>query len=230
MEKTDRQMKEFMQQAEEARSGKGGGKGGGGNEGRKTGREENLGGKAFEIFRLFAGGEAEWHEWSTDLSVLVATRSMTMREVMKKVKDLAKTEKEVMTCAEVKAEMVKSDDEFEDDDRLEELKGVEKMSRELYMWLRLRTEGEAKLVVGSLEEEDGIMAWGKLHTKYSQKTMSRLMRLQQDCMYPEVVKVGELVEKLLQWEEKWEKWRRSSRWEKMVRRRISPSCGRWRPC
>ena len=43
-----------------------------------------------------------------------------MREVMKKVKDLAKTEKEVMTCAEVKAEMAKSDDGFEDDDRLEE--------------------------------------------------------------------------------------------------------------
>ena len=112
MEKADRQMKEFMQQTEEARSGKGGGKGGGGNEGGKTRREENLGGKTFEIFRLFAGGEAEWHEWSTDLSVLAATRSMAMREVMKKVKDLAKTEKEVMACAEVKAEMAKSDDSF----------------------------------------------------------------------------------------------------------------------
>ena len=153
-----------------------------------------------------------------------------MREVMKKVKDLAKTEKEVMTCAEVKAEMAKPDDGSEDDDSLEELKGVEKMSRELYMWLRLRTEGEAKLVVGSLEEEDGIMAWRKLHAKYSQKTMSRLMRLQQDCMYPKVVKVGELVEKLLQSEEKWKKWRRSSRWEEMEKKRTSLSCGRWRPC
>ena len=149
--------------------------------------------------------------------MLVVTRSMTMREVMKKVKDLAKTEKEVMTCAEVKAEMAKSDDEFEDYDRLEELKGVEKMSRELYMWLRLRTEGEAKLVVGSLEEEDGIMAWGKLHAKYSQKTMSRLMRLQQDCMYPKVVKVGELVEKLLQWEEKWKNGERAADGKKWKR-------------
>ena len=49
--------------------GEGGGKGGGGKE---------LGGKAFDIFRLFVEGEAEWHEWSTDLSVLVATRSLTM--------------------------------------------------------------------------------------------------------------------------------------------------------
>ena len=77
------------------------------------------------------------------------------------------------------------------------------MSRELYMWLRLRTEGEAKLVVSSLEEEDGLMAWGKLHAKYSQKTMSRLMRLQQECMYPKMVRVAELGEKILQWEERW---------------------------
>ena len=85
---------------------------------------------------------------------------LTMREVMKKVKDMGKTEKEVMTCAEVMTEMAMSDDGFEDEDTWEELKGVEKMSRELYMWLRLRTEGEAKLIVGSLEDEDGIMAWG----------------------------------------------------------------------
>ena len=113
-----------------------------------------------------------------------------------------------MTCAEVKKEMAKSDEGFEDGDKWEELKNVEKMSRELYMWLRLRTEGEAKLVVGSLEEEDGIMAWGRLHAKYSQKTMSRLMRLQQECMYPKVAKVGELVERMLQWEEKWKKMER----------------------
>jgi hypothetical protein len=133
---------------------------------------------------------------------------MLMRDVMKKVKDMAKTEKEVMTCAEVKKDMAKSDEGFEDGDKWEELKNVEKMSRELYMWLRLRTEGEAKLVVGSLEEEDGIMAWGRLHAKYSQKTMSRLMRLQQECMYPKVVQVGELVEKVLQGEEKWKKMER----------------------
>ncbi len=115
---------------------------------------------------------------------------------------MAKTEKEVMTCDEVKREMATSANGFVDQDSWDGLGGVEKMSRELYMWLRLRTEGEAKLVVGSLEEEDGIMAWGKLHTKQSQNTMSRLMRLHQECMCPDVVKVTELVEKMLQWEEK----------------------------
>ena len=62
------------------------------------------------MFKIFAGGESEWHERSTDMTVLVVTRSMVMREVMKKVKDMAKTENEVMTCEEVKREMTKSDD------------------------------------------------------------------------------------------------------------------------
>jgi hypothetical protein len=188
-----------------------GGKGKGGKdevEKKKTEKAEGLGGKAFDTFKTFTGGESEWHEWSTDLTVLVATRSMKMREAMKKVKEVAKNTKEVWTCAEVMNDMAKGDEGQEDGGKREELKDVEKMSRELYMWLRLRTEGEAKLVVSSLEEEDGLMAWGKLHAKYSQKTMSRLMRLQQECMYPKMVRVAELGEKILQWEERWTKMER----------------------
>ena len=154
MEKNDKTVKDYIlkidekMKADQARSGGEGGEAIGGGKGGGKGRhEEGLRGKAFDMFKIFTGGESEWHEWSTDMTVLVATRSMVMREVMKKVKDMAKTEKEVMTCDEVKREMAKSDDGFEDDDRWGELKYVEKMSRELYMWLRLRTEGEAKLVV-----------------------------------------------------------------------------------
>ena len=121
------------------------------------------------------------------------------------MKDEVKAEKEVMTCAQVKDALVRSDGGFVDAEKEWEYKDVEKMSRELYMWLRLRTEGEAKLIVGSMDVEDGVMAWGKLHAKYSQKTMSRLMRLQQECMYPKVAKVGELVERILHWEEMWKK-------------------------
>ena len=103
MEKSDQNLKDYIQQAEESRRGGGGAGGnGGGKGGGKGGREEGLGGKAFDMFTIFAGGESEWHEWSTDLTVLVATRSMVMRDVMNKAKDMAKTEKEVMTCAEVK--------------------------------------------------------------------------------------------------------------------------------
>ena len=113
-----------------------------------------------------------------------------------------------MKCEEIKIEMARLDDGVVDQRKMEEFKDVKKMSSELYMWLRLRTEGEAKMVVASLDEEDGILAWGMLHAKYSQKTMSRLMRLQQECMYPKVAKTGELVEKMMQWEEKWKKMER----------------------
>ena len=84
-------------------------------------------------------------------------------------------------------------------------------------WATTRTEKKGGPVpmdvdeVEEEEEEDGIMAWGKLHAKYSQQTMSRLMRLQQDCMHPKVVKVGELVEKCCSGKRSGKKWRRSSR-------------------
>ena len=114
--------------------------------------------KAFDMLKTFASGESEWHEWSTDMTVLVATRSMVMGNGMEKVDSMAITEKDVITCDEVKREMAKPDDGFDDEERWEGLEGVETVSRELYMWLGLRTGGEAKLVAGSLEEENGLMA------------------------------------------------------------------------
>ena len=45
-----------------------------------------------------------------DLTVLVVTRSITMREVMKKVQEMAKTEKVVISCSEIKREMASSDE------------------------------------------------------------------------------------------------------------------------
>ena len=41
----------------------------------------------------------------------------------------------------------------------------------------MATEDEAKLIVRSVEEGDGLRAWGKLNAKYSQKTLTRMMRL-----------------------------------------------------
>ena len=43
----------------------------------------------------------------------------------------------------------------------------------------------------------------KLHQKYSQRTMSRMMRVLMECMYPKEVKGSELVQAILQWEMKW---------------------------
>ena len=80
------------------------------------------------------------------------------------------------------------------------------MSKEIYTWLGLKTEGEAKLVVLAEEDEgDGIKVWGLLHAKYNKRTMSRMMRLQQESMYPKAVKTTELVGAILTWEDKWKK-------------------------
>ena len=59
--------------------------------------------------------------------------------------------------------------------------------------VRLKTQGEAKLVVLVEENEDeGIKVW-RLHAKCNKETISRLMRLQQGSMYPKMVKTTELV-------------------------------------
>ena len=62
---------------------------------------------------------------------------------------------------------------------------------------------EAFGIVRSVESGDGVEAWVKLHQKYSQRTMSRMMRVLMECMYPKEVKGSELVQAILQWEMKW---------------------------
>ena len=48
----------------------------------------------------------------------------------------------------------------------------------------------------------------KLHQKYSQRTMSRMMRVLMERMYPKEVKGSELVQAILQWEMKWNQMRK----------------------
>ena len=77
---------------------------------------------------------------------------------------------------------------------------------ELYRWLRHSTTGEAKYLVLKLEEDaDGLKAWGLLHARYSTRTLTRLMRIQQECMYPKLVKMGEVGTEIMIWEDKWVK-------------------------
>ena len=55
------------------------------------------------------------------------------------------------------------------------------------------------------EETDGLKAWGMLHAKYSTRTLTRLMRIQQECMYPKQVKMQEVGTEVMVWEDKWVK-------------------------
>ena len=140
---------------------------------------------------------------------MVQIKNEAAGETLIYVKVAGKAEKEVMDWEDVveskKDDAKKKAEEELDTDEVvgnkvkaveEQFKDLGKMSNELYRWLRLKTEGETKLVVLVLAEEDegdGITVWGLLHAKYIKRTMSRLMRLQQESMYPKTVKTTELV-------------------------------------
>ena len=69
---------------------------------------------------------------------------------------------------------------------------VKEMSGKIYNHLVKNCSDEAFGIVMSVESGDGVEAWVKLHQKYSQHTMSRMMRVLMECMYPKEVKGSEL--------------------------------------
>ena len=77
------------------------------------------------------------------------------------------------------------------------------MSGKIYNHLVKHCSDEAFGIVRSVESGDGVEAWVKLHQKYIQRPMSRMMRVLMECMYPKEVKGSELVQAILQWEMKW---------------------------
>ena len=190
-------------------AGKGGGGGGGndgGNASNKSGKNRKIEGKLVENFRKFNGGETEWNSWADDFKIMVDTRSEEVGATLEYVRCLRKSDKEVLPWRELRLKMHEDVEATGLDDIDEEECG--RMAKELYRAIHLLTSDEAKLIVRSVEEGDGFMAWGKLDAKYSQKTMSRVMRLQQECMYPKVAKVEELVAAVLAWEGKWKRMER----------------------
>ena len=191
-------------------SGGGGGGVGGGMVERTLMQKGILGGKGFEVMNKFSGGETEWNEWSGYFKTLVETKSEMAAEALAFVKTEGKTEKEVMTWDNVLRGIKASDKyEFDDEGCVKRFEKLGQTSKELYRWLRLKTEGEANMVVTAEEEEaDGYKVWGLLQAKYNKRTMSRLMRLMQECMYPKKVKVGDLENGIRAWEDKWKRMRR----------------------
>ena len=70
----------------------------------------------------------------------------------------------------------------------------------------LCTEGEAATVVKGVASVDGILAYGLLHKRYSQRTLGRMFRLQNECMYPKMARdLGEVSGMVLEWDDRWRK-------------------------
>ena len=134
--------------------GKGGGSGGGGFR-----RDRNvLGGKDFEGMKKFEGGEQAWRDWSYDYKMLIETRTPELVKAMK----FAENEKDEMKADDLE-EKLKETVRREGGTDEEKYDDLETMARELFRWLVLKTDGEAKMLVKSVESGDGLVAWKRIH-------------------------------------------------------------------
>ena len=140
------------------------------------------------------GGEDEYKDWTRSLKGAIRMRSGKLVKLMEKIEgaDGMETQKAVEEV------------EFDEVD-VSSYKGWQQVVEELYCWLELLTTGEARAVVRAEDEGDGIQAWKRIHKQYNRRTISRLMRIQNACMYPKVVKVNELVGAIMLWEDAWKR-------------------------
>ena len=143
-----------------AASGGGGDSGGGGNNKKRV----VLFGKGFEMMDKFSGGESKWNEWSGDFRTMVQTKSEMACEALIHVESVGKAEKDVMDWVEVMRSIKEAAADSQQEEVVQRFKELGKVSKELYRWLRLKTEGEEKLVVLAEENEgDGIKVLGPIH-------------------------------------------------------------------
>ena len=118
---------------------------------------EKLDGKIFEKVKTFTGGEEEWIEWSEDFRMIIDMKSPELAKVMKHVENHG--EKAVDKAVK---DLVEEDvEEYQQD-----YTDMARLYHELYRWLVLVTEGEAKLLVKSGGDHDGVEAWGRMHAKF----------------------------------------------------------------
>ena len=139
----------------------------------------------------FKGGEAEWVDWKFKFLNAVGTGSTKMRELLQWIDDTQINRARALTAEKAVEEMGIKD----------ALAGtLVRMSGELYSYLVAATTDEA--LGGGLRavvKGDGIEAWAELHKRYSQRIMSRMMRVFMECMYPKEVKVAEMGAAILHW-------------------------------
>ena len=157
-------------------------------------RKEILDAKKMSMVEKFNGGEAEYKDWARSLKGAIRMRSGKLVKLMEKIEgeDGMETRKAVEEV------------EFDEVD-VSSYRGWQQVVEELYCWLELLTTGEARAVVRAEDEGDGIQAWKRIHKQYNRRTISRLMRIQNACMYPKVVQVNELVGAVMLWEDAWKR-------------------------
>ena len=164
-------------------------------EGRKW--RKKIDSKNFDRLGKFDGGEEKWREWSFDFKIAVNAQCGKMGYAMGMAEEGIVHRTGELTISE----LVQRDTRGKEEGKYV---GIEDTGGELYQQLIMMTEGEAKMLVKSVEERDGYKAWARLYAKYNKRTLARLMRVHKECMYPEKVReLGRLTAAILAWEEKW---------------------------
>jgi hypothetical protein len=166
---------------------------GGGGGGRRT-----INDKGFNRVAKFSHGEGEWSDWSFDFKVALGAQSPEMKQTIEVVEKLP--------------EMVTQDQVRQMDEGRADRIGLEKLSTELYEILVLATEGEAKLMVKTVDTNDGLLAWQKLYGHYNRRTLTRILRAHREVLHPKGQKdMTNLISAIMEWEEKWRKMEKEER-------------------
>ena len=146
--------------------------------------------KAFNRVTNFAQGEAQWKEFHFDFGVLIGAEYPPLLETLKVVEQMTD---------ETDTPMVRALD-GESADRLD----LEKVTKELYEVLVTITEGEAKLMVKNVLNNDGVLASHRVYRHHNRRTLARVLRMTREALHPKAVHdLKQLISKVVEWEDKW---------------------------
>ena len=83
---------------------------------------------------------------------------------------------------------------------------LENVSKKLYEVLVTITEGEAKLMVKTVLNNDCVLANHRLHRHYNRRTLARVLRMTREALHPKAAHdLKQLISMVVRWEDTWER-------------------------
>ena len=163
--------------------------GGGGDNGPRNGGSR-INSKAFSRVTKFSKGEEEWKEWTFDFTVTLGSQSPDMVETLKVVESFT----EETSTAKV---------EELDEPRAEKI-NLKRLSRELFEVLVATTDGEAKMMIRNVPDQDGVLAWQRLYRHHNRRALARVLRIHREAMHPKpATDISQVISSVMEWEDKW---------------------------
>ncbi len=162
----------------------GGGNGGGGGAGGRVIKD-----KVFSNVRKFDQDENLWEDCAYDFKVALSTQSPEMKKTFEDVENYLGN-LDAGTVISLNAQR-------------SEKPNIKQRAAEIFQILVFKTNGEAKLMVKTVEGQDGIRAWQKLHKHHHRRTFAKSIRDHREILYPKPLKhMGEVVAAATEWEGK----------------------------